>query len=67
MKADAPGEPKPVKFRFEHIGPVADAELELGDPTGPSRSGGEDPRGNVQERHDQDVHRNVGASRRIGA
>lgn len=33
MSTDAPHEPKPVKFRFEHIGPVADAELELGDLT----------------------------------
>ena len=33
MSTDAPHEPKPVKFRFEHIGPVAEAELELGDLT----------------------------------
>ena len=33
MKADAPGGPEPVKFRFEHVGPVAEAELDLGDLT----------------------------------
>ena len=33
MSTDAPGGPKPVKFRFEHIGPIAEAELELGDLT----------------------------------
>lgn len=33
MSTDAPGGPKPVKFRFEHVGPIAEAELELGDLT----------------------------------
>ncbi len=33
MSTDAPGAPEPVKFRFEHVGPVAEAELELGDLT----------------------------------
>ena len=33
MSTDAPREPKPAKFRFEHIGPIAEAELELGDLT----------------------------------
>ena len=33
MKTDSRQEPKPAKFRFEHIGPVAEAALELGDLT----------------------------------
>ena len=33
MKTDSRQEPKPAKFRFERIGPVAEAELELGDLT----------------------------------
>ena len=33
MKADNCQEPKSPRFRFEHIGPVAEAELELGDLT----------------------------------
>ena len=33
MKTDKRQEPKPAKFRFDHIGPVAEAELELGDLT----------------------------------